>query len=686
MSENIVNYLVYKNQRYINNGDMKIKSITFKNGVLLKTDDNGNIISSNNNKQFIIPTLEYIEKMETKNIKSVKQDLEIKKNNLLNYFNNLNLPETEVKQDDFLTGSYVIKTPGIYKLTENIEFNPNSHSFLNSNHQDAITLRNSNNLSLPVSSYYTGDVLPSQFSTYNPRAFGLGFFAAIVIQSKDVIIDLNGFEIKQSKEHALQQRFFSVFELADQPFIPSQGPHSFGNELIPATKCCIKNGTIGLSSHHGIHGNNNIDILLKDIIFQNFEVGACSLNKVHGLYCCNVEVKQNRHDIPVLGIWSSARFLRPYINHLLNTNWSGTIAGKNISTIHSELKTAIENTFNNVLNNNTWESSTEYKLFGNSSGLIDGNSYGFLTNTGGVAVLGFPISRLTASKDIYFNNVVIKKVFSNINEIPALKTSDGKHMKDQIGSVFQTQNKDHDGNFLTINNDNTYKGNVVSNAQLAVTKSILDGDSFGNLSVSRNSITTDVVNWANGTHTWDFKFICNGDSMFHVNKGAVIFKMDATENMYLKDCICENIKNTGLLGSTLCNDNSNYKNKIGKSHLASTYNGYGGSNTRGFSFSTSKNVFVEKCSCKNVNSSYGLTYGFDVHQNSKDIVLTDCEVIGINAGTEADIDNYNNNPTCLPVSVGFHTEKNVDFVKIENPTVSEQTSIYKTYKCLKENY
>ena len=104
-----------------------------------------------------------------------------------------------------------------------------------------------------------------------------------------------------------------------------------------------------------------------------------------------------------------------------------------------------------------------------------------------------------------------------------------------------------------------------------------------------------------------------------------------------------------------------------------------------FSFSSSKNVFVENSSCKNINSSYGLVYGFDM-QTAKDIVLTDCEVIGINAGKEADIDDYNNNPTCLPVSVGFHVDKNADFVKIENPSVSEQTSIYKTYKCLKENY
>ena len=62
------------------------------------------------------------------------------------------------------------------------------------------------------------------------------------------------------------------------------------------------------------------------------------------------------------------------------------------------------------------------------------------------------------------------------------------------------------------------------------------------------------------------KFKCNGDSMFHVNKGVVVFKMDGSENICMEDCHCYNISNNGKIGSTLCNDNILYKNKIGKSH------------------------------------------------------------------------------------------------------------------------
>ena len=55
-------------------------------------------------------------------------------------------------------------------------------------------------------------------------AYHLGFFAAITVESDDVILDLNGKSLKQSKLHNLQQRFYSHIELASAPFIPKQGP------------------------------------------------------------------------------------------------------------------------------------------------------------------------------------------------------------------------------------------------------------------------------------------------------------------------------------------------------------------------------------------------------------------------------------------------------------------------------
>ncbi|KAH8056977.1 hypothetical protein JL722_7202 [Aureococcus anophagefferens] len=61
--------------------------------------------------------------------------------------------------------------------------------------------------------------------TYPPdRGFWLGFFAAISVAADDVVVDLNGHEIRSSREFLLRQRFFSIIELADKPFKANSGP------------------------------------------------------------------------------------------------------------------------------------------------------------------------------------------------------------------------------------------------------------------------------------------------------------------------------------------------------------------------------------------------------------------------------------------------------------------------------
>ena len=95
--------------------------------------------------------------------------------------------------------------------------------------------------------------------------YHMGFFAAITIETNNVVIDLNGYNIEQSMEHYLQQRFFSIIELAPSPFITGQGPSNFG----PFTKyknIKIHNGILGLSSHSSIHGNGTENLVLMNLI------------------------------------------------------------------------------------------------------------------------------------------------------------------------------------------------------------------------------------------------------------------------------------------------------------------------------------------------------------------------------------------------------------------------------------
>jgi hypothetical protein len=138
---------------------------------------------------------------------------------------------TLLSQADFADGTYQISEPGIYRLSENISFNPHP---VGSPGEDGVT---------PLDAYHAGLPFRSQLGTgdgqFDPAAFGLGFFAAITIAADDVTLDLNGHTIEQSAEHALLQRFFAVLELADRPFVPGQGPHGFGATIQSATNLTI---------------------------------------------------------------------------------------------------------------------------------------------------------------------------------------------------------------------------------------------------------------------------------------------------------------------------------------------------------------------------------------------------------------------------------------------------------------
>ena len=198
---------------------------------------------------------------------------------------------------DFEQGTKIITEPGTYKLCEDITFYPKVNP-------------------PTTSSEGAANAFEPDFSdkTYDENKFGLGFFAALAIAADNVTIKLDGYSIKQSEEHALLQRFFAVIELADSPFITGAGPAEFigdSSTLNAASNVQILGpGTIGLSSHHGIHGNMNNNVLIKDVKFVDFEVAAVSLNKVENLKIQSCDILRNRHDVPILGMFSAAKFIR----------------------------------------------------------------------------------------------------------------------------------------------------------------------------------------------------------------------------------------------------------------------------------------------------------------------------------------------------------------------------------------
>ena len=84
------------------------------------------------------------------------------------------------------------------------------------------------------------------------NAYFLGFWAGITIECNDVILELNHHTLAMSEAFYYQQSFFAIISLTSQVFLPSQGPGFFGSAPVAAENVMIRNGKLGLSSHHGM--------------------------------------------------------------------------------------------------------------------------------------------------------------------------------------------------------------------------------------------------------------------------------------------------------------------------------------------------------------------------------------------------------------------------------------------------
>lgn len=605
---------------------------------------------------------------------------------------------------DFVYGTYVIDKPGVYKLAEDISFNPNSPATLTAAVESGTIptdIAATSGLRVPVDAYSAGNPLFTQFSfgpssghftpggpldaRYDPSGFGLGFFAAICVIADDVVLDLNGHTIEQSAEHALLQRFFSVVELADQPFIPKQGPFGFGDELQSAHRVIIKNGVIGRSGHHGIHGNGNSDIFVHDVDFIDYEVAAIALNGVKGLYVSDVTAV-NRKDVPVLGAFSVAQFIKMFINELTRVGSATTltVGGQELTVddIQAQLRTYINNVHNdiildpNIVNGRAQIDRVthlaEYDLFNNSLGLIDGNSYSFVVNNLGVAVNGFPRKPDDADKvaeNIVFHNVHVFNQEAFINEVIALDTGDGAESLDPVGATFSVWNvKLESGEPITVSSldpaEARYVGNPVANAQAFVAKSNESLEFAGsNLDLSRLNISAAVVDWVEGrpgSETLDdigAKYLCNGDTMFHVNKGVIGFKMDAAKNVTLLNTSVNGLANFGAPGSRICGDYLD-----AKSHPKQTLLGYGGSHARGYTFSGSERVYVHHANARALQSAWGPAIGFDILTDTTDLRVTNASAENLSAGFLGSIST--GSPTPPSAAIGFHASSDAEAISI----------------------
>lgn len=533
----------------------------------------------------------------------------------------------ELKQTDFKDGTYRIRCPGTYILKEDIIFEPN-----------------------PDNNY-----MPKMDNPlYQSRAYTLGFFAAITVECNGVTIDLDGKTIRSSDVFAVAQRFFAVIELGNMPFIPKQGPANFGSNFVGANHCTIKNGIIGRSSHHGIHGNQSDYLKIQNVTIRDFEVAGISVNSTYKCKISDVKIGPGSVKVPVLGNFSAARFMRQFYR-LAEMKTEAKLDMTPLLNLENEVKAVFDEVKATGM--------STHPLFGNPGGLPDGNNYGILVHVKGIAVNDYIEEdfKEKLSSHVEIDKVLVCDMHIKVNEIVGISKPDGSGVQvDPSGSVIQ---------ILEIKaEDDTPIHNALADAQMNLAKFVLDNNITG---VGKLNIEQSLVDWYYGNADWNSvistgsKFKCNGDSMFHVNKGLHGIRVDGVNHLRIKRTHIKRIKNTGLMGDDISCGNYLI------SHDQQERKGYHGADVSGLHFSFCKNVEVQGIRIVDVESQNGEVRGirlinqcqqfcinnFDILNLKTGYRYEDGKFIGLNyEGNEQEYDaNY---PNLVPTSIGIVIDHN----------------------------
>ena len=201
------------------------------------------------------------------------------------------------------------------------------------------------------------------------------------------------------------------------------------------------------------------------------------------------------------------------------------------------------------------------ELFTNPSELPDGSAlYGMVLHIG---------------QNVQMSNIKIQDLRSNTNEVPAAyfdscqsnySQDDGyKVIKGPFGDVMDLRRMVGNWNnaqIIDLGDDYTeleYVGNALSDAQIALGLFGSEGDTL----YGSQGQNDEFLKWALNEYNNEsynglpscVSFVCNGDIMFHINKGIIGLRVDLIENVEIENIVIKRLINKSPLASYAC---SNY--------------------------------------------------------------------------------------------------------------------------------
>jgi len=475
--------------------------------------------------------------------------------------------EFKLFQSDFAHGTYRIRTPGTYVLQEDITLDFTAPA-------DTTSDTFSYNDPFAHSAYWPSDADEYPGAGQARDAYFLGFFAGITIECSDVILDLNHFEIAMAPTFYYQQPYFSIIELASQPFLPQQGPGFFGAEPHFASNVLIKDGTIGLSSHHGIHGNNNEHITISNVHVRHFTTHGVQLNGFADIALTDVEIGPSSERAFLNGNYGQLRLLLPTMARIATQNEGERIHftdrehGATMREIIGTVVELMDDALMFALGEKDEIDHSAADLFVNPSGLPFGAVlYGLFLNYPSAGIFGWHVNDAT-SETAQLRNVHIhglrhrgievvglseagRVVCNGFNgPLSALELFGGEHLQILQAKQYKSDETENVDSFPQ------YKGSPVTDAHIAMYFwGRSDFDNWAGIPFFGDG--DKMLEWATGAHPeWvredSFGFYCNEDAMFHPSKGLLAVKISGVEGVSVDGLVIEDIQDETPMGSELC--------------------------------------------------------------------------------------------------------------------------------------
>jgi len=500
----------------------------------------------------------------------------------------------------------VINKPGVYKLGENIKLN-----------------------------FY-----PMSYDIFDVEQTGndlFGFSAGIKILTTNVILDLNGFTIVQSPQDFCVQRFFSIIQLNNSPFVMGAGPipESY-KSLITAERCIIRNGTLGLSSHQAILGNNNKNIILENLNLKDFEVTGITLNRINTLFMKNVNIMRS------IGI---ERFLpvSPYFSTLI---WNYrllklTFIKFYITSIEQHLILEINNHIRSILSQflHIIYTNTSLTVIYNQLLQITDKAYPYLkflfneSKKSPCGVHGFKITgprpTITKFHESIADDVTLEKS-TNINIVDC-------SINKLIAEITPKINITYNNKLVHIG-----AGLKLTSALLAVpviyhlayTMNIL-GKNKALTSFLQTTVNDDIIDFIKMRRNTAGKigFDTAYDMMGHINKGVMALRLGCSKTIKIKNVEISDIVNEGLKIDP--KELEWYKCTYGIRNVTTASDtflspmSYHGAYAMGAIISGSEDCDISNCNISEIKSPHGAAVGLAINNICKNIDISNTKVTNL---------------------------------------------------------